>query len=71
MNHHVVKSVYGVTPSTDLLFFSMLQYIQRKLFCIENGREVITSACQPVHRFVADIIPANPINNIIPSSAFS
>lgn len=34
-------------------------------------QEVITSACQPVQRFSADIIPANLINNIMPSAASS
>lgn len=69
MNHNVVKSGDGqfFLPAACLLL--VLQYIQGTLSCIKNGRKVITSACQPVHRFAADIIPANLINNIIPSPA--
>lgn len=52
-----------------LLVFSMLQYFQSTLLCLKYCRKVITSACQLVQRFAADINPANLIKNIIPSPA--
>lgn len=65
LSRQMIDSFASLTYAS-LLVFSMLL---RKHCCAWRiARDVITSACQPVHRFTADIIPANLINKITPSA---